>query len=125
MISMICILFVPGEFSTSEFIVISETMGQDCTNTPSKCREGFTISFWLYYIRGEFVLCAGKYSSYDEGPGIKFTVDEKQKLFVIEISTQKSTWKITSKLIARDWVHVAFKWGMSEGIFPRSLYKPG
>lgn len=105
--------------------MILETMGEDCTNTPSKCRDGFTISFWLYYIRGEFVLCAGKYTVADKGPGIKFTVDEKQKLVVIEISTQKYTWKITSKLIARIWVHVAFKWTMSEGIIHRSSYKTG
>ena len=91
-------------------------MGQDCTNTPSECRYGFTISFWLYYIRGEFLLCAGKYTAAEKGPGIKFTVDEKQKLFVIKVSTLKYTWKITSKVVARNWVHVAFKWSLSGGI---------
>ena len=90
-------------------------MTSDCPNTPSKCREGVTISFWLYYIGGEFLLCTGVYNIADKGPGIKVTYDEKQKLFLIEISTLDYSWKITSKLIPRTWVHVAFKWSLDEG----------
>ena len=90
-----------------------EIMSHDCTNIPSECVEGFTISFWLYYIDGEFLLCTGVYYSSNNGPGVKFTFEQKK--FVIEISTLNYTWKITSKLIARTWVHVAFKWNTNEG----------
>ncbi|XP_028417544.1 uncharacterized protein LOC114541957 [Dendronephthya gigantea] len=43
-----------------------------------------------------------------------FTV--RDKLFVIEVSTLSHTWKITSKLIAKNWVHVTFHWTTNEGI---------
>ena len=100
-------------YVTLSIFVFSALLNDDCTNMPSECRNGFTISFWLYYIGGEFILCAGVYNVGDKGPGIKFTVSNK--LFVIEISTLKYTWKITSTLVVRTWVHVAFKWSAIEG----------
>lgn len=98
-------------------------MGGDCTNTPSECRQGFTISFWVHYIGGEFLLCTGAYISADKGPGVKFTVDEKQKLLVIEISALEYTWEVTSKLVSREWVHVVFNWSMNEGNITYQSYR--
>ena len=88
-------------------------MGSDCTNNPTECTDGFTISFWLYYVRGEFILTIGEYNTRYPGPGVMFTI--RNKLFVIEVSTMVYTWKITSKLIAQNWVHVTFQWSTDGG----------
>lgn len=96
--------------------IILELLNEDCTNTPSKCHDGFTIAFWLYYIQGEFLLCTGTYVNRNKGPGIKFTFDEEKKLFVLEISTLNYTWKVTTRMIRRAWVHVGFAWSIDQGI---------
>lgn len=97
------------------WFVYIDRLSEDCTNTPSHCHDGFTISFWLYHIRGEFILCTGVYINKNKGPGITFIYDEGKGFFVLKISTINYTWRLKTRIPRRAWVHVAFTWSRIEG----------
>ncbi|XP_022796048.1 uncharacterized protein LOC111334546 isoform X2 [Stylophora pistillata] len=101
---------------------------EECIVDPSSCSEGLSVAFWIKYIKGEFILSSGHYTSSSVGPGYRFVCENcgphltSSGRFILELSNHSHKWRILLDSLPKWWFHFAFTWSRMHGL---KFYKNG
>lgn len=81
------------------------------------CPNGLTVSFWLNFEGGDYIISGGGYAGQPSNPpGFHLQRDPKTKLFLLEVATVTHIWRLHIDDFPRQWLHVAFTWKKNDGL---------
>ena len=87
----------------------------NCLYDPTDCDQGFSLSFWLNYINGRFLLLSGSYTTSQHGPGLHIVCNKHRKI-LCDVTSRMRSWRAKFPAKSDVWTHYVITWDRDKGI---------
>ena len=83
---------------------------------PSRCSEGFTLTFWLKVLSTGYIISSGSFTNHRNGPGFQLYYHQSLKRFKFLVETLDKRWMLLIHEDVGFWTHMAFTWHHQNGL---------
>ena len=98
------------------YIYLAGGFNADCVTNPSKCQNGFTVSFWLKVYGSGYIISAGSFTNHRNGPGFRMIYKSEDQGFDFVLETTTKRWNLHMQGDTDVWTHMAFTWRDGVGL---------
>nr|XP_058962628.1 uncharacterized protein LOC131789508 isoform X2 [Pocillopora verrucosa] len=88
----------------------------DCVTEPSRCENGFTVTFWLKVQGTGYIFSSGSFTNKRNGPGYQLYYHQSLKRFKFILETRDKKWTLFIHEEVGLWTHMAFTWRERNGL---------
>eukprot|EP00794_Sanderia_malayensis_P020074 gene20074-22044_t len=103
------VLLIPGAPTS---VLLGDFQG-DCISDPTLCSRGLTISMWIKFEAGGFLLSSGGQSSQSTG----FSFDYSSGFYTLRLATRTKEYVMKLNSIPSSWFYFTFTWSTANGLF--------
>ena len=92
--------------------VLASSLVDDCISNPTLCTQGLSLSMWIKFEAGGYILSSGAQSNHATGLALSF----QSGRFKLLVATTSREYQLMIDSVPRTWYYFTITWSKKSGL---------